>query len=285
MDKNSKEYVVNNIKNLLEDLEDNNSKKCKNLSKWLNNYVAYLQYENNFDSKRLCRYRKGEVLKVNLGFNIGSEEGGVHYCMVLDKENSKNSPVVTVIPLTSVKPNKDLSKLKKGEIYLGDELFRLLNLKIKTIYENLTKSIEKTQIKINQVKDNKEVIINKLEDIETQIKNLEEDDKIEDKEKLLSILYDVFKETEKDYMDRNNKIKEIQSEINSMNSEQKFIEQISKEISMMKKGSIALVNQITTISKMRIIDPKNDKYVLSGIKFSSEKLNLIDEELRKMYLK
>lgn len=33
----------------------------------------------------------------------------------------------------------------------------------------------------------------------------------------------------------------------------------------MKEGSIALVNQITTVSKMRIFDPRNLKGVLAGI--------------------
>ena len=49
------------------------------------------------------------------------------------------------------------------------------------------------------------------------------------------------------------------------------------------KGSIALVNQITTISKMRIYDPKTDYDVLSNIKLSNEKLDLLDAEIIKRY--
>ena len=51
------------------------------------------------------------------------------------------------------------------------------------------------------------------------------------------------------------------------------------EILKMRQGSIALVNQITTISKIRIYDPKTDHDILSGIKFSNEKLDLIDAEI------
>ena len=51
----------------------------------------------------------------------------------------------------------------------------------------------------------------------------------------------------------------------------------------MKKGSIALIGQITTISKMRIHNPKNSNDVLSGIKLSNEKLDMIDNEIRKLY--
>ena len=51
----------------------------------------------------------------------------------------------------------------------------------------------------------------------------------------------------------------------------------------MKRGSIALVNQITTISKIRIYDPKTDHDILSGIRLSNEKLDLIDDEIQKKF--
>ena len=51
----------------------------------------------------------------------------------------------------------------------------------------------------------------------------------------------------------------------------------------MNRGSIALVNQITTISKIRIYDPKTDHDILSTIKLSNEKLNLIDAEIQRKF--
>ena len=51
----------------------------------------------------------------------------------------------------------------------------------------------------------------------------------------------------------------------------------------MKKGSIALVNQITTVSKIRIYDPKTDHDILSNIRLSDEKLDLIDQEIAKKF--
>ncbi len=55
------------------------------------------------------------------------------------------------------------------------------------------------------------------------------------------------------------------------------------EVLKMRVGSLALVNQITTVSKIRIYDPKTDHDVLSGIKLSNEKLDLIDKEIIKLY--
>ena len=45
-----------------------------------------------------------------------------------------------------------------------------------------------------------------------------------------------------------------------------------KEISKMKKGSIALVSQITTISKQRIYDPKTSSDILANLRVSGNTL-------------
>ncbi len=70
-----------------------------------------------------------------------------------------------------------------------------------------------------------------------------------------------------------------------MIAENSSLEKMRKEITKMKKGSIALTSQITTISKIRVYDPKSDYDILSGIKLSNEKLDLIDNEIKKNYLK
>lgn len=75
----------------------------------------------------------------------------------------------------------------------------------------------------------------------------------------------------------------METEISQAEQEKKLIEKLKKEIQKMKQGSIALVGQITTVSKIRIYDPKSNNDVLSGIKLSNEKLDLIDSELLKLY--
>lgn len=51
----------------------------------------------------------------------------------------------------------------------------------------------------------------------------------------------------------------------------------------MKKGSIAIVNQITTVSKMRIYDPKTSSGVLAGITLSQEQMNKINDKIKELY--
>ena len=51
----------------------------------------------------------------------------------------------------------------------------------------------------------------------------------------------------------------------------------------MKTGTVALVNQITTISKQRIYDPKHDFDILAGIQLSSNSMEKIYEKIKKLY--
>ena len=81
-----------------------------------------LRSEKDFNPTNLKTYKRGDIIKVNLGFNIGSELGGLHYCVVIDKKNNRNSPVITVIPLSSQKTDK----INKNSIMLGNEIYNKL---------------------------------------------------------------------------------------------------------------------------------------------------------------
>ena len=78
------------------------------------------------------------------------------------------------------------------------------------------------------------------------------------------------------------KIEDIPINIqNIIEKEQKYIEKMESEISKMKKDSIALINQITTISKQRIFKDT----VRRNVKISSESLDLIDKQIIKFFTK
>lgn len=237
-----KESAIKDVSSYISDLINSESASDKGradkFSFWLEDYIKFLRYEKDFNSHSLKRYKKGEILKVHLGYNIGSEEGGLHYCVVAENNNSINSPVITVIPLTSVKPNTDLTHLHSSQIYLGDELFVNLNSKMNYLTRDLNQHINELR-----------------EFIQTQKSNPDFDES------------------------------NIAKDLDNLEKELNLILKTKKEISKMKKGSIALINQITTISKIRIYDPKTMHDVLSGIKLSSEKLDSIDAAIMKMFLK
>lgn len=211
--------------------------KADKICYWLEDWTSFLDFEPNFSPKSLRRYKRGEIIKAHLGFNVGSEEGGLHYAVVVEKDNPKGSPVVTIVPLTSVKPHTDITNMRKGNIFLGNELFTKLSTKISDTNQHINGEIQ-----------------------------------------LLGELIDSLPDT-----DITERSEELHDRICECKKELDLLERMRKEILKMKSGSIALVNQITTVSKIRIYDPKTDHDILSNIKLSNEKLDLLDEEIRKQF--
>ena len=80
------------------------------------------------------------------------------------------------------------------------------------------------------------------------------------------------------------KIQKIKDIINANDEKLELSRKIELELNQMKKGTIALINQITTISKQRIYNPKKDLDILSGVKISNEKMLLIDEKIKKFFI-
>lgn len=56
------------------------------------------------------------------------------------------------------------------------------------------------------------------------------------------------------------------------------------EIQRMKTGSIALVGQITTISKIRIYDPLYSNSVLKGIRLAPTTMDLINDRIKELFI-
>lgn len=226
------------LSTLISSSDLNDRSRADKLCYWLEDYMTYLGYEKSFSPKHLKRYKRGEIIKVHLGYNIGSEEGGLHYAAVLDKNNSVNSPTITIVPLTSVKPATDLKNLRPGNVYLGNELFNSLNSRIIFIQRNLRNKIESLSSVDHLTAE--EIVMHKS-DIEKQIHDAE--------------------------------------------IELELYNRMKTEILKMKRGSIALINQITTISKIRIYDPKTNHDVLSNIKLSNDRLDDIDTAIKENFVK
>lgn len=70
---------------------------------WLNDWSGYiLPNEKVFKYNELIKYKQFCIVEINLGFNVGSEAGGLHYGVIIDKDNSKASRNVMVIPFKSL---------------------------------------------------------------------------------------------------------------------------------------------------------------------------------------
>lgn len=186
------------------------------LAYWMNDFANYHDEERTFDTTKMICFKRGSIIKVNLGFNIGHELGGLHYCVVLDKFDNPKNGTLNVIPLTS-KKNK---KYPKSSIDLGNEIYDTLN----SLYSEEVKKLS-----------------NKYTDIWS-----------------------------------------LPSEkVAQFTSDFEYVKKIKDEISKMKIGSIALINQITTISKQRIFDDE----ILRKVRLSSDSLTLLDNGIIKFFTK
>lgn len=98
-------------------------KLCHLLAYWIYDFANYHNEERDFDTTKMITFKRGNIIKANLGFNIGHELGGLHYYIVLDKFDNPKNGTLNVIPLTSKKDKK----YPKSTIDLGNEIFDILN--------------------------------------------------------------------------------------------------------------------------------------------------------------
>ncbi len=117
MDKNSRiDKAAEKFKKISEPESYHYEQKFKHLPSWLDNTSYFYQKEaNKHLPHRYYFFRRGTVVRVNFGINMGSEFSNIHFAVVLDKHDSPKKRTLTVLPLTS--------KQKIGRFSLGKEVF------------------------------------------------------------------------------------------------------------------------------------------------------------------
>ena len=170
----------------LKHIELSEYKKSDLLAYWINDFAEYHDEERTFNIAKSGMYSRGDVIKVNLGFNIGNELGRLHYCIVLNKYDNTRNGTLNVIPLTS---RKDGKKYDSSSVNLGKELYNVFQEKI-----------EKEKQKLQQILDELE----KIEDIPINIQNI-----IEKEQKYIEKMENEISKMKKDSIALINKITTI----------------------------------------------------------------------------
>lgn len=93
-----------------------NSKSLKFtwLGNWLEKESAIFKNEADNKNNNKPNFKRGEIIKVDFGINIGSELSNIHFAIVLNNDDNNNVDNITVLPLTSKSGYKRL--------YLGNLL-------------------------------------------------------------------------------------------------------------------------------------------------------------------
>lgn len=246
-----KKKAIRSLGNVFEALinssESKHFKKADLLAYWIEGFSKYILEEEKFDYSRIPKYKRGEVISVNFGFNVGSEHGGKHYAIVLDNDNKQSSRVITVIPLSS----GTTEKTNERDVFLGNELYD----KLKTKYDKLNEETQRELQETSQMLD----IIRKTVAVGS-----------EGEEPTSGELAEL--------------IKKLEERVDNINVKQRDLGNYEKEIIKLKSGSRAMMEQITTISKMRIYKPKTSHDLLYGIKFSDGAMDKINERLKELYI-
>lgn len=239
---NFKDRTLQQLDNLL--TNELSHKKSALLTYWLKDYTSLIKREKNFNPKYLPVYKLGQIVEINLGYNLGAEFGGLHYAVVVSRNDNKSNPNLIVIPMTS--------KSSKGTYYqnldIGTEFFEKFQNKIGSL-------LAKTKEKLADI-DNEIMILYKSDEelnlmtTSELLKNKEKLDKLKEKQKTASNLVSILG---------------------------KHMEKLSK----MKSGSVILTNQITTISKMRVTNPVKINDTLNEIILPSETIDKLKEKLDK----
>lgn len=214
-----KDQALSKLNNYLESILSNRPKNVDLISYWLEDYVTYLSKEHSFNPSTLPKYRRGDIVKVNFGYRVSSELGGLHLALVIDAKNSTKSDTLTIIPLKSYKGNN----VTKYEVNIGN-----------CIYKQLIDKVEK-----------------KL---------------------------DYLGELEKP-----NDIKDIEK---AEKYHREFIHTLRmlSQINKLKEGSVVSIGQITTVSKIRIYQPKNKHDLFHNIRLDKETQRLIDDKIKELFL-
>lgn len=95
-----KDKIDDACKNFKE-VNESNKIKFSKLDDWLLKESEEFKKEIKNTKQTYFKYKRGQVLKINFGVNIGTELSHTHFAIVLNNDDTRLTDNITVIPLTS----------------------------------------------------------------------------------------------------------------------------------------------------------------------------------------
>ncbi len=284
---NKSEYIIyrdNQISKLDElgkEWTEVNYKQAVLLSYWYEDYEKFLRKEERFKSQnRYFKYKRGQILFVNFGYRVGHELGGNHYCVVVSKNDTIHSGNISVITLRSFKNKIDTNFQVDLEYSLQLSIMKVLNKSLKKL-EDINESIKNITRTLKYILSNrnKNYILESLDNLASEctdknililIEKLKGAYIIDDRE-------EISKSTDKilTYMEHSTEQSDREIQI---------LEEKEKTALELNKKSIADINQITTISKLRILNPYRKGDILSNVILDSKYLDLLNKKIKELYV-
>lgn len=270
----------------LQRMDDEGNKRSDKIAQWIENWTKYLKIEQTYNPKSIQALKRGSIVYADFGFNVGREYGGLHYAIVLNKTDARSNHLLHVLPLTSVKETTDISNLKYFQFLIGDEVFQLLINKANRKIIELTELYDRFSKKDDELHKRAEMVESLIEDnkkaFET-LKNSPDFDKDDSSiEQIQTINKNIDFASEQADIIRQ-EAKENAILLAELKEKLEYANKFILKTQNMNKDSIVLLNQVTTISKMRLRDPKNNNSILNGIVLSDDTMDKIDEALKNIF--
>ena len=235
-------------------IEKTNPDKGSELRQWLESFFWYVHKENSGIERSYPDVKRGRILLVNFGYGVHSEFRYNHYAVAL-RSSRRKSGKVTVVPLTS----KEHPHLMPIGHELGDCLDTLIFEKERSVfwkpYRTLAANILKeTGVSFgfpaigsyNTVYTNCTSFLNKIKENLADGSSLHKD-------------------------------------VDKMLSDLKVFDKFVSDSPNLLKSSYLRLEDITTISKARIISPKKTSHPLYKLHLSDETLDKLDNEIIRLY--
>lgn len=243
--------------------------KLKYLHRSLN-FKSNIHYnENEGKTYKYQKYKRGSVVMVNFGTNIGYELSGNHFAVVMNKDDNNRNGLLTLIPLTS--------KNKSQYLELNDSILDLvLNAQNKYIRMliDTQKNLKNHNKEMENTLKNVRINIDKINELRGDEKHLEKS--IEEIDKMLEENYK--------YLDKVDELKCItEKEIKEIEENMEKVYVVLDKYNEKNKTSYAMIRNITTVSKLKILKPINKFDPIGKMYISNESLNKIDAEIKAIF--
>lgn len=255
------------FKGILQKEQGRKKDKFKNLGGDLLATANYFDKEikkANAPAPKYHRYKYGSLVMVDYGLSIGDELCGNHFSIILTNDDTPYDSVVTVIPLTS--------KSGKNRLSL-DELLPLLftvyrGYILKGFNDYLRKQIEEST-EINEKL--REFFVKEIGEEKTKLLFENKDYVLDETVNLPQDLCDMISHSKESFSEYEKNYEKYQKAFERYQNKNRI--------------SYAILNQIRTISKFRILKPINEYDPLNNLLIPKEYLLKIEKEIVKKYFK
>lgn len=250
LDKANKKY---------KELYDTGKKRFKNLpyhhraeSNWLE------KEEKNQISSYYNEYKRGTIVFVEFGVNIGHELSGGHFAIVLNDNDNKRNSILNVIPLSS--------KNKKHYYSIDKTVFHNASNHLKQRFDELSNKYQEALKRREEVRED-------LKELEKEVSEAKGSENIDD-EKVNELISKVSI--------MNDRVVELEEITKENDKNKNLIENVYLRYSKFDKNTYACYQSIQTISKLKI--RRINKYDPSGkMKVDNATLDKIDKKIVEYY--